>query len=184
MSNLFKENYAAKWAESCPVCKALPLTGGVVDLIALATTYCNGIKGLEGAQTHARDGHQARHKRDQDGLGVVEGHRQVVGHGNHQGVVAAAKAPLTCRRQKKKYGLRTESKICVTTHRSLHHFVLTQAVDALLGVHQLDSNVALGLVHISRPIGGEVDNYRCCHHWMGKVGLNLKERNPALNLRS
>lgn len=85
-------------AESRPVREASPLAGGVVDLIALATAYCNGIKGLEGAQTHTRDGHQARHERDQDGLGVVEGHRQVVSHGNHQGVVAAAEAPLTCGR--------------------------------------------------------------------------------------
>lgn len=70
------------------------------------------------------------------------------------------------------------------THRSLHHLVLTQAVDALFGVHKLDSNVALGLVHVGRPVGGEVDDHRRCHHGMRKVGLNLKERNPALNLRS
>lgn len=62
-------------AKRCPVHEASPLAGGVVDLIALATTYCDRIKGLEGAQANARDGHQVGHKLDQDGLGVVEGHR-------------------------------------------------------------------------------------------------------------
>lgn len=51
-----------------------PLACGVVDLIALATTYRDGVKGLEGAQTHTRDGHKARGKHYQDSLGVVEGH--------------------------------------------------------------------------------------------------------------
>lgn len=54
--------------------EASPLAGGVVDLVALATAYCNGVEGLEGAQADAGDGHQVRHERDQDGLGVVEGH--------------------------------------------------------------------------------------------------------------
>lgn len=51
-----------------------PLACGVVDLIALTTTYCYGVEGLEGAQAYARDGHKARGKHDQDSLGVVEGH--------------------------------------------------------------------------------------------------------------
>lgn len=51
-----------------------PLACGVVDLIALATTYCYGVKGLEGAQTYTRDGHKVGVKHDQDSLGVVEGH--------------------------------------------------------------------------------------------------------------
>lgn len=68
----------------------------VVDLVALATAYRDGVEGLEGAQAYARDGHKARGKHDEDGLGVVEGHRQVVAHGNHQRVVAAAETPLTC----------------------------------------------------------------------------------------
>lgn len=161
-------------AESCRVHEASPLAGGIVDLIALATTYCNGIKGLEGAQAHTGDGHQARHERDQDGLGVVEGHRQVVSHGNHQGVVAAAEAPLTWSRQKK-CGLRREQNTW-GNDGSLHHGVLTQAVDALFGVDKLDSHVALGLVQVRRPVSGEVDDHRRCHHGMRKVGLNLKEK--------
>lgn len=69
-------------------------------------------------------------------------------------------------------------------HGSQHHGALTQAVDALFGVQKLDSNVALGLVQVCRPISGEVDDHRRCHHGMRKVGLNWKERNPAPNLRS
>lgn len=52
-----------------------PLTGGVVDLIALATADGDGVKGLERAQADAGDGYQAGGEHDKDGLGVVEGHR-------------------------------------------------------------------------------------------------------------
>lgn len=38
---------------------ASPLACGVIDLIALATTYRDGVKGLEGAQADSRDGHEA-----------------------------------------------------------------------------------------------------------------------------
>lgn len=51
-----------------------PLAGGIVDLIALAAAYCDGVEGLEGAQANAGDGHEVRGEHDQDGLGVVEGH--------------------------------------------------------------------------------------------------------------
>lgn len=79
-----------------PFFSASPLARGVVDLIALATAYRDGVEGLEGAQAHSGDGHKARGEHDQDGLGVVEGHRQVVAHRDHQGVGAAAETPLTC----------------------------------------------------------------------------------------
>lgn len=88
-----------------------PLAGGIVDLIALATTNCNGVKGLEGAQTDAGDGHYGGPECDQDGLGVVEGHGQVVSHGNHQGVVATAEVPITCRLGEEKKPACTESSI-------------------------------------------------------------------------
>lgn len=74
-----------------------PLSCGVVDLIALAATYCDGVKRLEGAQTYTRDGHPVGGKHDQDRLGVVEGHRKVVVDGDHQRVVTAAETPLACR---------------------------------------------------------------------------------------
>lgn len=77
-------------------CLTSPLACGVVDLITLATAYCDGVKGLEGAQAYSGDGHKARGKHDQYSLGVVEGHRQVVAHRDHQGVGAAAETPLTC----------------------------------------------------------------------------------------
>lgn len=51
-----------------------PLACGVVDLIALAAAYRNGVEGLEGAQTHTGDGHELRGKHDEDRFGVVEGH--------------------------------------------------------------------------------------------------------------
>lgn len=76
--------------------RASPLAGGVVDLIALAAADGDGVEGLEGAQAHPGDGHVAGGEHDQDGLGVIEGHRQVVAHGDHQRVGAAAEAPLTC----------------------------------------------------------------------------------------
>lgn len=70
---------------------------GVVDLITLATTYSDGVKRLEGPQAYAGDGHKATGKHDQDGLGVVKGHGQVMSHWDHQRVSAAAQTPLTCR---------------------------------------------------------------------------------------
>lgn len=79
-----------------PCFSGSPLACGVVDLVALATTYRDGVKGLERAQTYTGDGHAARSKHDQDRLGVVEGHREVVVHRDHQRVGAAAETPLTC----------------------------------------------------------------------------------------
>lgn len=79
-----------------PPPRASPLAGRVVDLIALAAADGDGVEGLEGAQAHPGDGHVAGGEHDQDGLGVIEGHRQVVAHGDHQRVGAAAEAPLTC----------------------------------------------------------------------------------------
>lgn len=73
-----------------------PLSCGVVDLITLATAYCDGIKRLEGSQANAGDSHKARRKHDHDGFGVVKRHWQVMVHGDHQGVIAAAQTPLTC----------------------------------------------------------------------------------------
>lgn len=79
-----------------PCFSVSPLACGVVDLIALATTYCDGVKGLERAQTYTRDGHKARGKHNQDGLGVVESHGEVVVDWDHQRVGAAAETPFTC----------------------------------------------------------------------------------------
>ena len=71
---------------------ASPLARRVVDLIALATAYRDGVEGLEGAQAYSGDGHEAVGEHDQDGLGVVEGHRQVVADRDDQRVGAAAQA--------------------------------------------------------------------------------------------
>lgn len=81
---------------SLPCYSASPLARRVVDLIALAPAYRDGVEGLEGAQADAGDGHEAGGKHDQDGLGVVEGHGQVVAHWDHQWVGTAAEAPLAC----------------------------------------------------------------------------------------
>lgn len=40
------------------VLKHPPLAHGVVDLIALAATNCDGVKILKGTQTQSRNGHQ------------------------------------------------------------------------------------------------------------------------------
>lgn len=53
---------------------ASPLSCGVVDLIALTATYCDGVKRLEGTQGYAGDGHEVRGKHHQDSLGVVKCH--------------------------------------------------------------------------------------------------------------
>lgn len=73
-----------------------PLAGRVINLIALAAADCDGVEGLEGAQAHPGDGHVGGGEHEQDGLGVVEGHRQVVADGDHQRVGAAAEEPLAC----------------------------------------------------------------------------------------
>lgn len=77
-----------KWAGTSP------LTHRVVDLVALATADGDGVKVQEGPQPHPRDGHQVGPELDQDGLGVVEGRAQVVGHRDDQGVVPAAEPPI------------------------------------------------------------------------------------------
>lgn len=81
--------------ENAPAASS-PLAGGVVDLVALAAADGDGVEGLEGAQAHPGDGHVGRGEHEQDGLGVVEGHRQVVADGDHQRVGAAAEEPLAC----------------------------------------------------------------------------------------
>ena len=70
---------------------------GVVDLVALAAADGDGVKVLEGAQRHPGDGHQVGAEEHQDGLGVVEGHAQVMDHWDHQRVGAAAQTPVTYR---------------------------------------------------------------------------------------
>lgn len=55
--------------------------------------------------------------------------------------------------------------------------VLTKTMDALLGVHQLNSDVTLSLVNIVSPISSQVYNHCCCHHGMRKVGLNERKEN-------
>lgn len=57
-----------------PFFSASPLACRVVDLIALATAYRDGIEGLERAEANSGDGNKARGKHDQDSLGVVKGH--------------------------------------------------------------------------------------------------------------
>lgn len=89
------ENKKKKKKENAPAA-SLPLAGGVVDLVALAAADGDGVEGLEGAQAHPGDGHIGRGEHEQDGLGVVEGHRQVVADGDHQRVGAAAEEPLAC----------------------------------------------------------------------------------------
>lgn len=73
-----------------------PLAGRVIDLIALAAADGDRVEGLEGTKAHPRDGHIGGGEHEQDGLGVVEGHRQVVADGDHQWVGAAAEEPLAC----------------------------------------------------------------------------------------
>lgn len=73
-----------------------PLASRVIDLVALAAADGDGVEGLEGAQAHPGDGHVGGGEHEQDGLGVVEGHRQVMADGDHQRVGAAAEEPLAC----------------------------------------------------------------------------------------
>ena len=45
-------------------------------------------------------------------------------------------------------------------------------MDALFGIHKLNSDVTLSLVNVSSPIGSKMDDHSRCHLGMGKVGLN------------
>lgn len=72
-----------------------PLAHGVIYLIALAAADGDGVKELEGTQTHTRDGHQRAAEEQEDSLGVVESHAEVMTHGDHQRICAAAQAPVT-----------------------------------------------------------------------------------------
>lgn len=72
-----------------------PLAHGVIDLIALAAADGDGVEELEGTQTHTRDGHQRAAEAQEDSLGVVESHAEVMTHRDHQRIGAAAQAPVT-----------------------------------------------------------------------------------------
>ena len=48
---------------------------------------------------------------------------------------------------------------------------LTQAVDGLFSVHQLDGDITLGLVYIASTISCQVNDYCCSHHGVGEVSL-------------
>lgn len=72
-----------------------PLAHGVIDLIALAAADGDRVEELEGTQTHTGDGHQWAAEDQEDSLGVVESHAEVMAHRDHQWVGAAAQAPVT-----------------------------------------------------------------------------------------
>lgn len=52
-----------------------------------------------------------------------------------------------------------------------HRWRLTKAVDALLGVHKLNCDVALSLIDEDLPVRGQMDDHSCRHHGMREVGL-------------
>lgn len=58
-----------------------------------------------------------------------------------------------------------------TNNNASHQLLLTKAVDALLGVHKLNRDVALSLINEDLPVRGQVDNHSCCHHGVREVGL-------------
>lgn len=66
----------------------------VIDLIALAAANGDRVEELEGTQTHTRDGHQWATERQDDSLGVVERHAEVMAHRDHQWIGAAAQVPV------------------------------------------------------------------------------------------
>lgn len=60
--------------------------------------------------------------------------------------------------------------------------LLTEAVDALFGVHELDRDVDLGLVDEDLPVGSQVDDHCCCHHGVREVGLGKTNRDNRQQL--
>lgn len=76
------------------------------------------------------------------------------------------------------YGRTIMQVVC--THRAL----LTEAVDALLGVHELDRDVALSLVDEDLPVRGQMDDHGCCHHGVREVGLGKTSRDTKVVLKS
>lgn len=85
------------WTNTDVSCRFIvsPLAHGVVDFIALTAADSDGVKILEGAQAHTWDGHQRRAEAHYNGLCVVEGHAQVVTHGNHERIVPATQSPVS-----------------------------------------------------------------------------------------
>lgn len=72
----------------------------------------------------------------------------------------------------------------MSSNLKVQEAVLTETMDALFGVHQLNSDVTLSLVMVSSPVGGEMDNHCCCHHGMRKVGLNKKKKKKSDSIKS
>lgn len=64
----------------------------------------------------------------------------------------------------------------MSSNLKLQEAVLTKIMDALFGVHQLNSDVTLSLVNEGSPVGSEMDNHCCCHHGMREVGLNKESQ--------
>lgn len=56
-----------------------------------------------------------------------------------------------------------------------HRLLLTKAVDALLGVHKLNRDVALSLIDEDLPVRGQVDDHSCRHHGVREVGLEKNQ---------
>ena len=95
-------------------------------------------------------------------------------HRDHQGVGAAAEAPLPCGigvdRIKTLQRGNTSSWVKAQTRSKAIR--LTQTVDALLRVHELNRDVTLSLVKVASPISSQVYDHCCCHHGMREVGLS------------
>lgn len=75
---------------------ALPLLGRAVGLPSLAAAQGDGVKAVEGAEGHPRDGDQGRTEAHADRLAVVEGLAEVMDHRDNQGIVPAAEDMEAC----------------------------------------------------------------------------------------
>lgn len=84
----------------------LPLLGRAVGLPSLAAAQGDGVKVVEGAEGHPRDGDQGRTEAHTYRLAVVEGLAEVMDHRDNQGIVPAAQDMEACQGRQRGRGAR------------------------------------------------------------------------------
>lgn len=83
---------------------SLPLLSRAVGLSSLAAAQGDGVKVVEGAEGHPRDGDQGRCEAHTYCLAVVEGLAEVMDHRDNQGIVPAAQDMEACQGRQRAEG--------------------------------------------------------------------------------
>lgn len=107
MATQFQNHAVSKWlqmAQGEEAQDALPLLGRAVGLSSLAAAQGDGVKVVEGAEGHPRDGDQRRTEAHTYRLAVVEGLAEVMDHRDNQGIVPAAQDMEACQERQRAEG--------------------------------------------------------------------------------